>query len=201
MLSIMNVTNGELVPNPLHQIITSFSPDWMLISTIVLAVGTAVLVIVTYYYSRQTKGLVGQTERLAAQTERLATLTQQSVTQASHGEQLRTSRYLWERINEKYDPIVEFAKSKGRPKDGSGIIDVPWEMLRKLFREIDYFASLVLVDEIADVRYYRDNLSGYLETIMSDHASPDIRHDLRHEYPDFNRLIERWNINMPDEET
>ena len=79
MLSIMNLTNEELVPNPLHQIIAKYlsssSPDWMIISTIILDVGTAVLVIVTYYYARQTRRLVGQTERLATSTE-------QSVTQS-----------------------------------------------------------------------------------------------------------------------
>src|SRR5918995_3074366 len=173
----------------------------MVISSIILALGTAVLVIVTAYYASQTKRLVGQTERLVGQTERLATLTQQSVTQASQREQIKTSRYLWERINEKYDPIIKIGRSQGWPEDGSGIIDVGWEMLSPLVREIDYFAFLVLMDEIRDVRYYRHRLSGYIATIMRHYASANIRHDLRDQYPDFNRLIMGWNINMPDEET
>jgi hypothetical protein len=78
-------------------------------------------------------------------------------------------------------------------------------MLRPLFREIDFFAYLVLHDQIKDEKvlgYYRDRLSEYIEAIMECYASsPDIRYDLRDQYPDFNRLIERWNINIPDEET
>jgi cell division protein FtsL len=201
MLSIMNLTNEELVPNPLHQIIaknlSSSSPDWMIISTIILAVGTAVLVIVTYYYARQTRRLVGQTERLATSTE-------QSVTQASHFEQIKTSMYLWERINEKYDPIIKIGRSKGWPKDKSGIIDVGWEMLSPLVREIDFFAYLVLHDQIKDEKvlgYYRGPLSEDIKVIMKHYASADIRHDLLEQYPDFNRLIKKWNINIPDEET
>jgi hypothetical protein len=166
-----------------------------------LALGTAVLVIVTAYYASQTKRLVGQTKRLVGQTERLATSTEQSVTQASQGEQIKTIRYLWERINEKYDPIIKIGRSQGWPEDGSGIIDVGWEMLSPLVREIDYFAFLVLMDDIRDVRYYRHRLSRYIATIMRHYASPNIRHDLRDQYPDFNRLIMEWNINMPDEET
>lgn len=181
----MNVTNGELVPNPLHQIIAEYlsssSPDWMVISTIILAVGTAVLVIVTYYYARQTRRLVGQTERLATSTE-------QSVTQASHFEQIKTSRYLWERINEKYDPIIKIGRSKGWPKDKSGIIDVGWEMLSPLVEEIDYFAYLVLLNQIKDEKvlgYYRGRLSEDIKVIMRHYASPNIRHDLRDQYPGF----------------
>jgi hypothetical protein len=57
------------------------------------------------------------------------------------------------------------------------------------------------VGEIRDatlLSYYRPALSGYIEAIMET-SSPDIRHDLRDQYPYFNRLIERWNINIPDE--
>jgi hypothetical protein len=176
----------------------SEGPDWyIIIPTIFLAIGTIVLVIVTGYYARQTKRLVGQTERLA-------TSTQQSVTQASQGEQIKTSRDLWECINEKYDPIIEIGRSKGWPKDKSGLIDVPLAMLRSLFCEIDYFAYLVLVDVIMDEKvlgYYKHHLSSYIEVIMKHYASADYRHDLRDQYPDFNRLIKKWNINIPDEET
>jgi hypothetical protein len=78
---------------------------------------------------------------------------------------------------------------------------VGWEMLSPLVREIDYFAFLVLMDEIRDVRHYRHRLSRYIATLMRHYASANIRHDLRDQYPDFNRLIMGWNINMPDEET
>jgi hypothetical protein len=80
---------------------------------------------------------------------------------------------------------------------------VPWEMLSPLVAEIDYFAFLILMDEIRDdkaLRYYRHRLSGYIEVIMKHYASADIRNDLRDQYPDFNRLIKKWNINIPDEE-
>jgi len=112
--------------------------------------------------------------------------------------------YLWERINEKYDPIVEIGRSKGWPKDGSGLIEVPWQMLRSLFREIDFFAYLVVVDVIKDeiaLSYFRFNLSGYIKVIMKHYASADTRHDLRDQYHYFNRLIKKWNIDVPDEET
>ena len=61
-------------------------------------------------------------------------------------EQIKTSRYLWERVNEKYDPITEI----GRSRVWVGIIDVPWVMLRSVVGEIDYFAYLILVDELQD---------------------------------------------------
>lgn len=50
-------------------------------------------------------------------------------------EQIKTSRDLWERINEKYDLIIEIGISKGWPKDHSGVIDVPWAMVRSLVGE------------------------------------------------------------------
>jgi hypothetical protein len=122
----------------------------------------------------------------------------------SRSEQIKTSRDLWERINEKYDPIIEIGRSKGWPKDKSGLIDVPWAMVRSLVAEIDYFAYLILMDEIKDeavLRYYRHHLSSYIEVIMKHYASADYRHDLRDQYSHFDRLIKKWNINIPDEET
>ncbi|HEV2877381.1 MAG TPA: hypothetical protein VGW09_08905, partial [Nitrososphaeraceae archaeon] len=122
----------------------------------------------------------------------------------SRSEQIKTSRDLWERINEKYDPIREIGKSKGWPKDQSGVIDVPWAIVRSLVAVIDYFAYLILMDEIKDeavLRYYRHHLSSYIEVIMKHYSSPDYRHDLRDQYSDFDRLIKKWNINLPEEET
>ena len=122
---------------------------------------------------------------------------------ASRREQIETCMYMWERINEKYDPVVEIG-SKGWPKDGSGLTEVPWQMLRSLFREIDFFAYLVVVDVIKDEKalsYFRFNLSDYIKVIMKHYASADTRHDLRDQYHYFNRLIKKWNIDVTDEET
>ena len=174
-------------------------PDWLVISTIVLALGTLVLVGVTYYYARQTRSLVCQTEKLASQTEKLATSTQHSVTRTSLSEQIKTSRDVWVRINEKYDPIIAIMRSE----DKSAFTDDRWKMLRPLAWDIDYFAFLVIAGEIKDetlVSYYRPALSGYIEAIMRNYTTPTIRHDLREEFPNFDRLIEIWNINVPDEE-
>jgi hypothetical protein len=174
----------------------SEGPDlYIVIPTIVLAIGTAVLVGVTAYYARQTRSLVGQTERLASQTERLATSTQQSVTQASLRQQLETSMYMWERINEKYDPIIEIMRSE----DKSRFTDDRWKMLRPLAWDIDYFAFLIITGEIKDktlVSYYRLALSGYIEAIMRDYAT-GFQYDLLDQFPNFNELVKIWNIKVP----
>jgi hypothetical protein len=176
-------------------------PDWYIIlPTIALAIGTAVLVIVTAYYARQTNSLVGQTDRMASQTERLATSKQQLVTRTSLSEQIKNSRDVWVRINEKYDPIIEIMRSE----DQSRFTDDRWNMLRPLAWDIDYFAFLILTGEISDetlLSYYRRALSGYIEAIMRNYATAGEREDLRNEYPNFNRLINKWNINVPNEES
>jgi hypothetical protein len=118
-------------------------------------------------------------------------------------EQIKTSRDLWEHINEKYDPIREKG-SKDWPKDESGNIDVPWPLFTSLFREIDYLAYLVLEKEIKDevvINYYKHYLSDYIETILTDYASPNIRHDLYENYYYFERLVRKWGIKRPEEET
>jgi hypothetical protein len=76
-------------------------------------------------------------------------------------------------------------------------------MLSPLVAGIDYFAFLILNYEIRDEKvlpYYRPRLSEYIKDIMKHYASADTRNDLLDQYPDFNRLIEKWNINIPDEE-
>jgi hypothetical protein len=122
-------------------------------------------------------------------------------TRTSLSEQIKTSRDVWVRINEKYDPIIAIMRSE----DKSAFTDDRWKMLRPLAWDIDYFAFLVIAGEIRDatlLRYYRPALSGYIEAIMKSYAtSADIRHDLREEFPNFDRLIGIWNINIPDEET
>jgi hypothetical protein len=181
--------------------------DWgdivLIAATVALAVGTIVLVKVTAYYARQTRSLVGQTERLADHTSSLAASTQQSVTQASLRQQLENSMFMWVRINEKYDPIVEIGRSRGWPEDGSGLIEVDWGMLRSLFNEIDFFAYFVVEDVIKDetaLSYFRFRLSDYIKVIMKHYASANTRHDLRNEFHYFNRLIMKWDINIPDDE-
>lgn len=122
----------------------------------------------------------------------------------SRSEQIKTSRDLWQLINDKYDPIIEITRNKGWPADKSGHIVVPWAMLSSLAREIDYFAYLVLIDEIKDkgvLNYYKKPLSDYIESILKYYTSPDERHDLYEGYYNFRELIKKWDINRPDEET
>jgi hypothetical protein len=122
-----------------------------------------------------------------------------SRTKAPKSEQIKTSRYFWERINEKYDPIVEVNRSQ----DKSRFTDDRWKMLRPLAREIDYFAFLIIKGEITDettLSYYELNLSGYIEAIMKHYATADVRSDLRDQYPNFNKLIKKWNIKVPKDE-
>jgi hypothetical protein len=117
----------------------------------------------------------------------------------SLSEQIKTSRDAWVRINEKYDLIIAIMRSE----DKSAFTDDPWKMLRPLAWDIDYFAFLVIAGEIRDatlLSYYRPALSGYIEAIMRNYATPTIRHDLHEEFPNFDRLIEIWNIDAPDEE-
>lgn len=121
-------------------------------------------------------------------------------TRTSLSEQIKTSRDVWVRINEKYDPIIQIMRSEDR----SGFTVDPWKKLRPLAWDIDYFAFLIITGEIRDatlLSYYRPALSGYIEAIMRNYATtPTIRHDLREEFPNFDRLIEIWNIDVPDEE-
>jgi hypothetical protein len=122
----------------------------------------------------------------------------------SWSEQIKICRDLWQHINDKFDPILEIARNKGWPADKSGHIVVPWTMLSSLVREIDYFAYLVLIDEINDkgvLNYYKKPLSEYIEIILKHYASPDERHDLYEGYDNFRELINKCNINRPDEET
>lgn len=177
MLSIMIASTMENMPNPLHQVVAEQLP----LIAFILPFGVSVVALIISAYN--------------AHINRIRT---------SRSEQIKTSRDLWERINEKYNPIREIGKSKGWPKDQSGVIDVRWAMVRSLVAEIDYFAYLILMDEIKDeavLRYYRHHLSSYIEVIMKHYSSPDYRHDLRDQYSDFDRLIKKWNINLPDEET
>ena len=85
-----------------------------------------------------------------------------SYARISRSEQIKTSEDLWQRINEKYAPIIDIGRSKGWPKDGSGIVNVPWPMVNSLVDEIDYFAFLILMGEIKDekvLHYYKPRLS------------------------------------------
>jgi hypothetical protein len=81
----------------------------------------------------------------------------------SRSEQIKTSRDLWERINEKYDLIIEIGMSKGWPKDRSGVTDVSWA---------------ILMDEIGDkavLRYSKaSSIYIYIE-VMKHYSSPDYR--------------------------
>jgi hypothetical protein len=177
MLPIMITSTVENMSNPLHQVIAEHLP----LITFILPFGVSVVaLIVSAYYTHINR------------------------TRTSRSEQIKTSRDLWERINEKYGPIIEIGRTKGWPSDGSGIIDVPWAMVWSLVAEIDYFAYLILVDEIKDevaLGYYRRHLSDYIEVIMKHYTSADNRYFLHDQYRDFDKLIKKWNINIPDEET
>ena len=77
-------------------------------------------------------------------------------------------------------------------------------MVWSVVAEIDYFAYLILIGEIKDevvLGYYRPRLSEYIEVIIRHYTPADNRWNLSEEYRDFDRLIRRWNINVPDEET
>lgn len=167
----------ENIPNPLHQVVAEQLP----LIAFIMPFGVSLVALIVPAYN--------------AHINRIRTL---------RSEQIKTSRVLLERINEKYDPIIEIGKSKGWPKDQSGVIDVPWAMVRSLVGEIDYFTYLILMDEIKDkavLRYYRHHLSSYIEVIMKHYSSPDYRPDLCDQYSGFDRLIKKWNSNLPDEET
>jgi hypothetical protein len=116
-------------------------------------------------------------------------------TRTSQSEQIKTSRDVWVRINEKYDPIIEIMRSE----DKSRFTDDRWKMLRPLAWDIDYFAFLIITGEIKDktlVSYYRLVLSGYIEAIMRDYAT-GFQYDLLDQFPNFNELVKIWNIKVP----
>ena len=167
----------ENMPNPLHQVISEQLPLIVILPPLVVSVVALILSAYNAHINH---------------------------TRTSRSEQLKTSREVWSLINEKYDPIKEIGRTKGWPKDKSSIIGVPAHMVWSLVREIDYFAYLVLVDEIKDEKvlgYYRHYLSHNIITIMRYYASSDDRRFLYEDYKNLYGLIEKWNINVPDEET
>lgn len=91
----------ENIPNPLHQVVAEQLP----LIAFIMPFGVSLVGLIVSAYN--------------AHINRIRT---------SRSEQIKTSRDLWERINEKYDPIIEIGKSKEWPKDQSGVIDVPWAM-------------------------------------------------------------------------
>lgn len=71
-------------------------------------------------------------------------------------------------------------------------------------REIDYFAYLIVVDEIKDkvvLNYYKTPLSQYINSILKYYTPPEQREYLYRDYEYFDKLITKWEINRPDEET
>jgi hypothetical protein len=169
MLPIMTVTIVESVPNPLHQLVSEHQVELILTASIAIAA------LVLSAYNAHINHV-----------------------RISRSEQIKLSREVWVRINEKYDPIIEIMRSE----DQSRFTEDRWNMLRPLAWDIDYFAFLIITGEIKDetlVSYYRLALSGYIEAIMRDYATADDRESLRNEYRHFNRLINEWNINVPIE--
>jgi hypothetical protein len=175
MIPMTFATLVENMSNPLHQVVTEHLPQVEVILTFSIAV--VALVLSTYN----------------AHINRART---------SRSEQIKTSRDVWVRINEKFDPIREIARKKGWSK--SGRIDVPMHLVWSLVAEIDYFAYLILYGEINDkvvLDYYSGPLSHYIESIMKYYASADDRYFLSDDFRNLYGLIKKWNINIPDEET
>jgi hypothetical protein len=74
----------------------------------------------------------------------------------SRREQIKTSRYMWERINVRLDKIQEITNTKEWNKLGQK--DIELKDLWSVVREIDYFAYLIVVGEISDkvvLGYYK----------------------------------------------
>lgn len=121
-----------------------------------------------------------------------------SHTRTSRSEQIKTSRYLWERIDVKFDKIRENAEIKGWDK--SGHIDTPLKIVWPVADEIDYFAYLILHREIKDkvvLDYYKTRLSDYIVSILKYNTPPDNRYQLYEDYRYFDKLITKWEISRP----
>jgi hypothetical protein len=106
-----------------------------------------------------------------------------SHTRASKSEQIKTSRYMWERINVKFDKIREIAETKRWDK--SGQIDIPLKIIWPVVDEIDYFAYLILRGEIKNkfvLGYYKTRLSQYIESILKYYTPADNRYQLYEDY-------------------
>jgi hypothetical protein len=109
---------------------------------------------------------------------------------------------MWERINVRLDKIQEIANTKEWNKLGQK--DIELKDLWPVVREIDYFAYLIVVDEIKDkvvLNYYKTPLSQYINSILKYYTPPEQREYLYRDYEYFNKLITKWEINRPDEET
>jgi len=124
-----------------------------------------------------------------------------SHTYTSRREQIKTSRYMWERIYVRLDEIQEITSTEEWNKSGQK--DVPLKKLWPLVREIDYFAYLILIGEIKDkdvLGYYKVPLSQYIENILKYYTPADQRYYLYLDYGNFRELIKKWDINRPDGE-
>lgn len=109
---------------------------------------------------------------------------------------------MWERINVRLDKIQEIANTKEWNKLGQK--DIELKDLWPVVREIDYFAYLIVVDEIKDkvvLNYYKTPLSQYINSILKYYTPLEQREYLYRDYEYFDKLITKWEINRPDEET
>lgn len=83
---------------------------------------------------------------------------------------------MWERINVRLDKIQEIANTKEWNKLGQK--DIELKDLWPVVREIDYFAYLIVVDEIKDkvvLNYYKTPLSQYINSILKYYTPPEQR--------------------------
>ena len=90
-----------------------------------------------------------------------------SHTQASQSEQIKASREIWSDIARKFDEVLE--KIKHIKNQGEQNLEVQ-RIIGPVFNEIDYFAYLILKDEIKDkvvLDYYKEKLRRRIGWILS----------------------------------
>ena len=83
---------------------------------------------------------------------------------------------MWERINVRLDKIQEIANTKEWNKLGQK--DIELKDLWPVVREIDYFAYLIVLDEIKDkvvLNYYKTPLSQYINSLLKHYTPPEQR--------------------------
>jgi hypothetical protein len=165
----------ENMSNPLHQILSEYLPQVNLTFSLGDLAGAIALIVsaVTFYVSH---------------------------TRASQREQMNISRDIWTGINESIKPINEFIKTQ--KKDESGRYKIPSQLAWPYVRELDYFAYLILSREIKDrivLGYYREHLSGYIDSFLSYYVDPDYLGSLYKQFKYFDRLIDEWRLYRPDQ--
>jgi hypothetical protein len=115
-----------------------------------------------------------------------------SHTQASQSEQIKTSKDIWASINEKFYRVDNELKTKGVVSEG-----VFMGVLYPAVKELDYFAYLVLRDEIKDkvvVDYYKESFIECTEGALdiASEIGPTVKRSLKDSNPNIGELAKRW---------